>query len=890
VVEFSAEGITLIEGPSGIGKSSLFKAICWCMYGKEKNTYNWVSSKKKCMVELSMNNDSGDGDIVIIRQKNPERVSLFIDNKEFVSDEAQEYINRKWGKREEWIACNYLSQNNRSIIINGTSAEKIELLELLAFPNDNPSEWIEKFNKDRLIVSKELDSIQRTMALLTKNKPDQPCDLSLDMDEYTDTNKIKWDKKITLLEKDITLVLNQLNVQESITIYKKQLDDYTNSLQSDCWSDKELKEYDATTRNYEIINHYIEEKNKLSNDLSLFNNSLIDEDLIDKYYSHYTTLQNYEKKLSTIRRTYNKDQLTIYCKEFEKNEPYYNIVEELKKNSITSELLDKYNNVEINDEQERDLHQQWKSYNVYQSIIDKYKIKDWNSFVSNCIIYNECKNYIPFYINYNMIYDEYSEFLSKYCDTYDDEPEDEQEILIYLQKKQQEIDKKREDVEKLKNVLRCPSCNIHLTYNVKQHSLTSNEHHGIDCDYDEEKISNYRKETERVKKRIDYLIRLDKAYSSWKSCSHSLEEIVKWMNDNKKITQDDSLLKQIYSLQSSEYTKPSITLDEVSLIKKIKRYITIKEQLCNIDYNNEWFNVSLKTHKEHYMIIKPIINEWIDVPSYTKNELLLMKEYYTKQNKYNDICNKVKDYDDKLINTQLIIDRKKEYQQKYEDYTIHQQKMKEILKISDKIKELEHKLITSTNMSTVEELTNELSLYKKYSNDYLLLIPYTKYIAQYKELTDTLNNLEKKMICIHSIIDTAKKLENELLDQFVESFNTILESVLNETFEDPLHVSLVLYKGDKPSVQLQLIYKGAQLDNVMELSGGEIDRISLAIMISLHLNSSFPFLLLDESFGSLDGDTKLKCVDVIKTLLPNKGVLVIAHGETEGDYVNHMKL
>jgi DNA repair exonuclease SbcCD ATPase subunit len=193
-------------------------------------------------------------------------------------------------------------------------------------------------------------------------------------------------------------------------------------------------------------------------------------------------------------------------------------------------------------------------------------------------------------------------------------------------------------------------------------------------------------------------------------------------------------------------------------------------------------------------------------------------------------------------------------------------------------------------MSTVEELTNELSLYKKYSNDYLLLIPYTKYIAQYKELTDTLNNLEKKMICIHSIIDTAKKLENELLDQFVESFNTILESVLNETFEDPLHVSLVLYKGDKPSVQLQLIYKGAQLDNVMELSGGEIDRISLAIMISLHLNSSFPFLLLDESFGSLDGDTKLKCVDVIKTLLPNKGVLVIAHGETEGDYVNHMKL
>jgi ABC-type Mn2+/Zn2+ transport system ATPase subunit len=85
-------------------------------------------------------------------------------------------------------------------------------------------------------------------------------------------------------------------------------------------------------------------------------------------------------------------------------------------------------------------------------------------------------------------------------------------------------------------------------------------------------------------------------------------------------------------------------------------------------------------------------------------------------------------------------------------------------------------------------------------------------------------------------------------------------------------------------VKWSLAYKGGQDKSLTDLSGGELDRVSLAVSLALSSTSSFPALLLDECFGALDATSRERCLDVLRRTLAHKPVLVIAHGETEGDY------
>ena len=72
-----------------------------------------------------------------------------------------------------------------------------------------------------------------------------------------------------------------------------------------------------------------------------------------------------------------------------------------------------------------------------------------------------------------------------------------------------------------------------------------------------------------------------------------------------------------------------------------------------------------------------------------------------------------------------------------------------------------------------------------------------------------------------------------------------------------------------------------------QLSGGERDRISLAITLALAKLNSCPLLLLDECMASLDANLKeasLKCLR--HTLCGTKTIVVINHEGTEGHYDN----
>ena len=65
---FGDTGTILISGPSGRGKSSIFHAIEFCLYGKSPKIM--TVGKKSCLVTLEF------GEFVITRKKGPNRLLI----------------------------------------------------------------------------------------------------------------------------------------------------------------------------------------------------------------------------------------------------------------------------------------------------------------------------------------------------------------------------------------------------------------------------------------------------------------------------------------------------------------------------------------------------------------------------------------------------------------------------------------------------------------------------------------------------------------------------------------------------------------------------------------------------------------------------------------------
>ena len=78
-----------------------------------------------------------------------------------------------------------------------------------------------------------------------------------------------------------------------------------------------------------------------------------------------------------------------------------------------------------------------------------------------------------------------------------------------------------------------------------------------------------------------------------------------------------------------------------------------------------------------------------------------------------------------------------------------------------------------------------------------------------------------------------------------------------------------------------MCYKGEEIE-LSSLSGGEYDRVSLAIMLSFNNLSKSNMILLDESISSLDADLTNDILTTLKDNLLNKRIIVVAHQLSTG--------
>tara|TARA_R110001592_G_scaffold18816_14_gene77842 strand:- start:37970 stop:40288 length:2319 start_codon:yes stop_codon:yes gene_type:complete len=158
-------------------------------------------------------------------------------------------------------------------------------------------------------------------------------------------------------------------------------------------------------------------------------------------------------------------------------------------------------------------------------------------------------------------------------------------------------------------------------------------------------------------------------------------------------------------------------------------------------------------------------------------------------------------------------------------------------------------------------------------------------------LQENHNEIVKKLEKCHSLKKIIEEESSVTLENMILNFNDILNEIVGEIFED-ITIELGMFKkmkarGElKPQFNMKVLLKGNEYDNLHFLSGGEKDRISIALALTLSSLLNTPIIMFDESMSSLDEEMRERCLELIKKYASDKILINICHSTVEGYYDN----
>jgi DNA repair exonuclease SbcCD ATPase subunit len=237
--------------------------------------------------------------------------------------------------------------------------------------------------------------------------------------------------------------------------------------------------------------------------------------------------------------------------------------------------------------------------------------------------------------------------------------------------------------------------------------------------------------------------------------------------------------------------------------------------------------------------------------------------------------------------------------------------MKELDRIKNEytsiLKELEKITIEDIDLVSIEkemeEVKEKMKKYEKYTEKLnawkLEKEKYDLYMHN-KQMYETLLKEEDELkLKYESVLILKEKIqyaESVYIENYIQKINENIQKYLDTFFVDnPMEFSIKTQKTTQKSeirnqINVEIIYKANEVD-ITTLSGGEYDRVNLAITLALAEVYNLPFLILDECLSSLDYENFDNVISSIKEMYNGRKVIIVSHQANEGlfDKIIHLE-
>lgn len=365
----------------------------------------------------------------------------------------------------------------------------------------------------------------------------------------------------------------------------------------------------------------------------------------------------------------------------------------------------------------------------------------------------------------------------------------------------------------------------------------------LNRDYKTE-LKNKCKELDDVKYKLDLCKNIIFPNESTNIYNLSIVELVKTLH---KIEYAEDELTKLYANYPNLTDLIDDNIDEYNIN-------VLEKHICDIEFNQE-INDKIEHLKQQLNINCDININYLDE---------MINEYNLQIKNWNEYQSILKIKIDEI------------------DFDFSLEKFNEMRHERDRL-QFECKILSSIILN-IKDFKEQLKHYIEYVNkkiEYNNLKHNLEYIqSKYDKLKYKYNNC----ILLKSIIE---KTEGRMIDMFIYDLNEKIQYYTDQFFvDDTMNIDLrcIKNKREQPKLAFNIIYKGNQIDDVKGLSGGEYDRLNLAIALSFADLLKLPLIMFDESVNSLDDVACTNVLEKIKNC--DRITLIVAHQIEEGLFDN----
>lgn len=360
-------------------------------------------------------------------------------------------------------------------------------------------------------------------------------------------------------------------------------------------------------------------------------------------------------------------------------------------------------------------------------------------------------------------------------------------------------------------------------------------------------LKNYKKYSEKAKElgicyeNIEEEIKnMEKKYYVCPVCNTNLtlvneklekcDKKVEKSYDKKKLNE----LKKIPVIKLNEYLDERIIQENILFVRS-KKWIVDVDQSYLSEFL-ELFNIfsSDLSRIEYLEVWKKFLN--IDTENYKK-----LVEIYKKID-----INKIENYENLKVWRRYM---KENFRCIDEVRKVIWPNIKEIVRAKEDMKYM------NKNVSELEEELKRIEVIEQEIEQY-------EWNLKWKEIKDLSRDVES----LEKILYFAKEVEVEMINEAISLFNSLVGIMMKQIFPE---CRIVFNMNEDVIIDYRC-------NSFNSLSGGEKDRVSLAILWALHKIKGTSFILLDECLSSLDNESKKRCIHALKDL-DDVQVLCVLH-------------